>query len=811
MSFRVDELLLIENITYISDKAPLVSVLSAEGKTVREYIDSIDMDALVDEVDYTSFYNGFDWKNTLTAIKRNDAIMDSRIVDAHIDQAYGGGGGLAAVFINDAYNEAVVAFRGTATMEWADDMEGAAVTDTLQQINALEYFRTVVRRHDLTRYTITVTGHSKGGNKAKYITILDDTPDRCVSFDGQGFSDKFMNHYRERIIKRQDVIENHNVDYDYVNILMNDIGRATYYFGYDYGRGGFAEAHAPNTYFNFTALGEYNMRPNPAGQSTEMQLLDQFLNSMLRSMPNDKELGEAAELVGKITQTAFAKQADVINSIFDLVADPRYSDNVAFMIAFFIKYERLHPGFLSTIAGIMSHFGMDGVLKYIETIQSVLEWKSLDLVIGFTDFVVGHIPAPLLKKLQKYLYNKLGVSLEKEELRSVLSVVSMTNDALKNMSITDDGADIVISDEEDAAEEMFELPAQMDILVLAGGISLERNISLLTGHRVAETLRRKGHRVIILDTYLGYGSLNNDLTNAFEHPEEVSLQKVVEADVVPDLWAVKKRRRTSDSSLIGPNVIKFSRMADLIFIALPGSGNETGKIQGLFDLYGLDYTGSSALACSMAMNKSSAKQIFLANGVVTPKWRTIRKHDAEAHTLPAGLNYPVVVKPNSGGASIGVTVVNDDNTYAKALNEAFVWESEIIVEEYISGREFSVSIIGNEVYPVLEVNGKDGIFDAKHTLRQNSGDAYCPADLEEEILNQIKTAAKEAADCLGINSYSRVDFRMSTNGDLYCLECDALPALTESGRFARSVLAGGVGFDEMCEKIIEESLRGKYA
>ena len=213
-------------------------------------------------------------------------------------------------------------------------MEGAAVTDTLQQINALEYYRTVYRKLNLKDRYITITGHSKGGNKAKYVTILDDTPDRCVSFDGQGFSDKFMEHYRDRIAKRQGIIENHNVDYDYVNIILNDIGRRTYYHGYDYGRGGFAESHCPNTFFDFGENGEYSIRINAAGQSTEMQLLDQFLNSYLRSMPNDKELSEAADMCGKLAEKAFVKNPDsdgneMISLIFELASDPTYSDNFA--------------------------------------------------------------------------------------------------------------------------------------------------------------------------------------------------------------------------------------------------------------------------------------------------------------------------------------------------------------------------------------------------------------------------------------------------------------------------------------------------
>ena len=274
--FKVDELLLLENLTYFSNIRPLKTVLEVNNCTVREYLDSIDYDELVDDKDYASYMNGFDFKNLIMAVRRNNTILDCRIVEPHFDQAYGGGGGVSCVFLDEKNKEAVVAFRGTASNEWTDDFLGANQIDSLQQINALEWYKMVYDKLGLSNYYITATGHSKGGNKAKYITILNETVNRCVSFDGQGFSDKFFDNYKKEIALRQKFITNHNVDYDYVNILMNDIGERIYYYGFDYGRGGFAESHCPNTFFNFKENGEYEMQINPNGQSPEMQILDQF-------------------------------------------------------------------------------------------------------------------------------------------------------------------------------------------------------------------------------------------------------------------------------------------------------------------------------------------------------------------------------------------------------------------------------------------------------------------------------------------------------------------------------------------------------
>ena len=187
MFYKMDELLLLEQLTYMPDFFPLLSVLNADNETVREYLTQIDLDRLEDDAEFNSFMNGFDWKNILMAIRKKPNILDAYIAEPHLDTAYGGGGGISVVFLNDESREAVVAFRGTAANEWVDDFDSANQIDSLQQINALEWYKSVYEKLHLEEYSVTVTGHSKGGNKAKYIAILNDTPARCVSFDGQGF------------------------------------------------------------------------------------------------------------------------------------------------------------------------------------------------------------------------------------------------------------------------------------------------------------------------------------------------------------------------------------------------------------------------------------------------------------------------------------------------------------------------------------------------------------------------------------------------------------------------------------------------
>ena len=223
MLYKIDELLLLEHLTYLPDMFPLLSVLNADNQTVREYMCQLDISHLEDEKVYNSCMNGFDWKNIILAIENNQNILDAYIVEPHLDTAFGGGGGISAVFLNEKEREAVIAFRGTASNEWVDDFEGANQVDSLQQVNALEWYKHIYEKLHLENYTVTVIGHSKGGNKAKYITILNDTPDRCVSFDGQGVGYECAKAHEAQINEVSGRIRSISAHNDYVNILLGCI------------------------------------------------------------------------------------------------------------------------------------------------------------------------------------------------------------------------------------------------------------------------------------------------------------------------------------------------------------------------------------------------------------------------------------------------------------------------------------------------------------------------------------------------------------------------------------------------------------
>ena len=811
MLYKIDELLLLEHLTYLPDMFPLISVLNADNQTVREFICQLDVTKLEDEKIYSSCMNGFDWKNIILALENNQKVLDAYITEPHLDTAYGGGGGISAVFLNEKEKEAVIAFRGTASNEWVDDFEGANQVDSLQQVNALEWYKQIYEKLHLEDYTVTVTGHSKGGNKAKYIAILNDTPARCVSFDGQGFSDEFIEHYSRRILKRKEIIENHNVDYDFVNILMNDVGKRFYYIGYDYGRFGFAESHAQNTFFDFGENGQYKMRINPNGQRPEMQILDQFFNSMIRSGISSKEQAETNRLLGILVEKAFTigngnTVSEYINFLCDLIGDPTYSDNMAYVLAFCMKYTRQNPDFLKAVKDIMSNFSSDSIVKIIEMFEDFVTSRKLITVISLSNFLIRHVNGALVRQIQGICRKKYGIELSGEQVRGVLQIVCMTKDMLNTLELKMDGSDLVVSENE-AEESAFLIPENLNIVVLAGGLSNERNLSLKSGYVLSKLLREKGHNVILLDAFMGYDELERIIPDAFADPEEYSLQPQMISDEIPDLWAVKKRRRDQSRAYFGANVLQICRQADLVFIALHGANGENGKVQAAFDLLGIDYTGCDYFSSALSSNKSVSKQLLKEAGIPVPAGFCAEKNKNITYPEDHGLSYPVIVKPNNGGIGLGISVANDKSSYLKALREAFRWESCILVEEYVIGREFAVGTVDGKSLPVIEVLPLETRSREQGMTLQGKTVRKCPAEISEELSRQLEEAAEKVSEILGVMAYSKVDFILREDGSWVCLECDSLPQLYQDAHLVMEAKEAGISFADLCEKIIMMSLQ----
>lgn len=346
----------------------------------------------------------------------------------------------------------------------------------------------------------------------------------------------------------------------------------------------------------------------------------------------------------------------------------------------------------------------------------------------------------------------------------------------------------------------------MDIVVLAGGISTERDVSFATGINVMNALRSRGHRVILTDVYLGL-ELGDDIKDPFERQEELSYKPSAIKAMAPDIEAVKERRKSGVRGFFGPNVIRLCEKADIVFMGLHGENGENGKVQAALDLCDIKYTGTGCLSSAMAMDKNIAKQLFRNAGVPTPPGRGIT---TKQFPKDIGLDYPVVVKPCSGGSSVGVSIVGNDGEYEAAIDELFKLDTEIVVEKYIKGREFGVSVIDGRALPVIEIAPISGFYDYKNKYTAGSAVETCPAQIDEDTTKRMQKYAEDVFRVLDLETYARMDFLLEEGtGEIYCLEANTLPGMTATSLLPQEAAAEGVGFEDLCEKIIAISLE-KY-
>lgn len=350
----------------------------------------------------------------------------------------------------------------------------------------------------------------------------------------------------------------------------------------------------------------------------------------------------------------------------------------------------------------------------------------------------------------------------------------------------------------------------MDVVVLAGGLASERDVSIKTGSMVAKALRENGHRVIVLDVFMGYKDAEEDLGDVFAKADSIGIKDENITSVAPDLKAVKASRADQSDCFFGPNVIQICRKSDIVFMALHGENGENGKVQAAFDLFGIKYTGSDYLSSAIAMNKNMAKQFFAAAGIPSPKGILLTRATRKDDPKELGIELPVVVKPCAGGSSIGVTIARTNDEFVTALEEAFKWEDNLVIEEYIKGREFSVGVIEGKALPIIEIAPLEGFYDYKNKYKAGSAVETCPAVLSDEDTKKMQDYAVKVAKVIGLSTYSRTDFLIREDGNMYCLEANTLPGMTPTSLLPQEALVIGMNFNQLCDHLIEISLK-KYA
>lgn len=345
----------------------------------------------------------------------------------------------------------------------------------------------------------------------------------------------------------------------------------------------------------------------------------------------------------------------------------------------------------------------------------------------------------------------------------------------------------------------------MKIVVLAGGTSTERDVSLISGSNIYRALKKKGHDVILVDLYLGYeGALpvNEDLFKA-----DVEWDKDVTAISAeqPDLSHLKELRKDGGKSLFGPNVLTLCDMADIVFLGLHGANGEDGRVQATFDLMGIPYTGTDYRSSAIAMDKSLSKQLFRMAGIPTPKGITAKNGQ---QIDPASVPYPCMVKTTCGGSSVGTYRVEKPEDLPQALDDAYSFGDDVIIEQFVSGREFSVGVVDGKAYPIIEIAPIHGFYDYKNKYQAGSTIETCPADLPADLTRSMQHYAEMVFEALGMRSYARMDFMLDTETlEMYCLEANTLPGMTPTSLLPQEAAALGMSFEDLCEELIRVSLK----
>jgi D-alanine-D-alanine ligase len=328
----------------------------------------------------------------------------------------------------------------------------------------------------------------------------------------------------------------------------------------------------------------------------------------------------------------------------------------------------------------------------------------------------------------------------------------------------------------------------MRIAVLLGGASPERVVSLASGTAIGKALTELGHEVMYLDP-----ATELDQMDDFRE----SLDNISMADM--DFESMAQLNDEPFKEQIPYLKIK---KIDVVFNALHGGNGENGIIAGMLEDAGIPYTGSGYLASAIAMDKFKTKLLAREVGVNCAEEEL---HEMPVHE-PETVKFPLVIKPNNSGSSVGLTIIEEPCDIYEATSDALKYSDTVIIESFIPGREFDIPVVKGEAYPILEVN-PHGVNDYKAKYMGDKTEYKVPAPLSEEKTKEMQEAAVKVYLALGLKNYARVDFRMTPDETIYLLEANTLPGMTASSLVPKSAKAIGIDFPELLTIIIEDAMK----
>ncbi|MCU0621125.1 MAG: D-alanine--D-alanine ligase [Gemmatimonadales bacterium] len=336
----------------------------------------------------------------------------------------------------------------------------------------------------------------------------------------------------------------------------------------------------------------------------------------------------------------------------------------------------------------------------------------------------------------------------------------------------------------------------MRITLLTGGTSSERDVAIASAVQVLRALRSRDHDVAVVDTARGY------------IPEEDEGRLLAGSVGVAPPSEAALHGLERGLLLSGIGALPVVRDAQVLFLALHGGRGEDGTLQTILEVVGVPYTGSGPLGSAMAMDKDVSKRLFRFAGVPTADWlmAPVTRDDVEER-----LGWPAVVKPSKQGSTVGLTVVKRPEDFDAALELAARYDDEVMVEAFVPGRELTVGILDGEALAVGEIIPRHEIFDYECKYTPGMSEEIFPADLPRSVTERCRDLGLRAHDALKLGGYSRVDFRLTPAGELFCLEVNTLPGMTATSLLPQSAKAVGLSFPDLCERICHAAIRPRAA
>jgi D-alanine-D-alanine ligase len=330
--------------------------------------------------------------------------------------------------------------------------------------------------------------------------------------------------------------------------------------------------------------------------------------------------------------------------------------------------------------------------------------------------------------------------------------------------------------------------SDLTVALLLGGTSPEREVSKSSGKSVLTALRDLDYKVKVADPAYGLNQPQDE-------------RKFFTKENYTDIT----NRNYLD--LINSS---FFDDVDVAFLALHGRWGEDGTIQSLLELRGIKYTGSKILASALAMDKSATKIMFRHHGVPTPNWFTVSHKENDINLIKAKikneLGYPCIIKPNDQGSTVGLTLCKEETFIEEAIKKALEFSSKALIEEYIPGRELTIAVIDQNPLQVLEIKPKSGLYDYESKYTHGKTEYIVPAEIPQDLSDNLRKHALTAFNSAGCESYGRVDFRLTDDNKFYCLEINTLPGMTSTSLVPKMAQAAGMTFEDLIDKIVKNSL-----